>query len=41
MANSGVPRVLPPERAGNFSVRDETITAYAPAVKDAVAAGAL
>ena len=40
MANSGVPRMLPPERAGVFTVRDETITAYTPAVKDAIAAGA-
>ncbi len=39
-ANAGVSKGMPPERAGIFSVRDETITAYAPAVKDAVAAGA-
>ena len=40
MANSGVPRALPPERADRFTARDETITAYAPAVKDAMAAAA-
>jgi hypothetical protein len=38
MANSGRSRGQPPEEPERFSVRDETITAYAPAVKDALAA---
>ncbi|HZO58494.1 MAG TPA: glycosyltransferase family 92 protein [Solirubrobacterales bacterium] len=38
MANSGRSRQQPPEQAERYSVRDETITAYAPAVRDALAA---
>lgn len=38
MANSGRSREVPAERAQVFSVRDETITAYVPALREAVAA---
>jgi hypothetical protein len=40
MAHSGGRRTLPVEREGIFTVRDETITAYAPAVRGAIAAEA-
>jgi hypothetical protein len=40
MANSGRSRGQPPEVAEKYSVRDETITAYVPALREALAATA-
>ena len=40
MAHTGGRRALPAERDDIFTVRDETITAYAPAVRDAIGAEA-
>jgi hypothetical protein len=37
MANSGTPRRLPQERPARFTVHDELITAYAPALREALA----